>query len=139
MNVKFIFYKRMKSSKGSKVVDTALTPILKVCDEEECEIEIEEEDKKDDDGIKRFKSIEEFKNYYEKNKDKIDRMSTVVLNKTYKIEGYSIRKNYGVIGFRHINSNPNKVKNEKRIEVLENVVNQMVNALNSIQERLGMI
>jgi hypothetical protein len=144
----------MKNSKGSKAVKL-LSPILKkveerrfaleeLCsevdeeiEEEVMEEEIKVEDEKEDEN--RFKTIEQFKEYYEKNKDRIDKMSTCVLNKTYKIDGYKIRKNYGVIGFRHVNPKISKMNNEKRIEELEEVVNQMIVVLNEVQERLKMI
>jgi hypothetical protein len=129
------------AKKGSKVV-TVLNPILK-SDEDDVEIEEEccEEDKKEDkkEDENRFKCLNDFKKYYEENKDRIDGMSTIVLNKTYKIDGYTIRKNYGVIGFRPINCNPNKIKNEKRIERLEDLVNKMIEVLNKIQEQMGML
>ena len=40
-----------------------------------------------------FNSLAEFRDYYSKNKEHIDSLSTVMLNQLYKIKDYIIRKN----------------------------------------------
>ena len=62
---------------------------------------------------KNFESLNDFKEYYQKNKDKLDQMTTVLFNKLYKINGYVIRKNYGEIGFKTIKSTVKVSKTEK--------------------------
>ena len=95
------------------------------------------EESENDEHIK-FESINDFKEYYLKNKDKLDKMTTVLLNQTYKINGYVIRKNYGNISFKTIKSTVKISKTEKRLAALENAVNQMIHVLTQIQERLGL-
>ena len=67
-----------------------------------------------DNGVeeKYFECLNDLKEYYQKNKDKLDKMTTVLLNKLYKINGYIIRKNYGEIGFKTIKSTEKVSKTE---------------------------
>ena len=99
--------------------------------------DVSTEESENDENIK-FESINNFKEYYLKNKDKLDKMTTVLLNQTYKIHGYVIRKNYGNISFKTIKSIVKISKTEKRLAALENAVNQMIHVLTQIQERLGL-
>ena len=68
---------------------------------------------------KEFESLNDFKEYYRKNKERLDKMTTVMLNKLYKIHGYVIRKNYGEIGFKTIKSTVKVSKTEKRLAAIE--------------------
>ena len=85
---------------------------------------------------KKFESLNDFKEYYRKNKERLDKMTTVMLNKLYKIHGYVIRKNYGEIGFKTIKSTVKVSKTEKRLAAIEKALNQVINVLNQIQDRL---
>ena len=49
-----------------------------------------------------FDSKEEFIEYLAENKEKMDEMTTVKLNKTYKVDGYRITKLKGKISLRSI-------------------------------------
>ena len=93
-----------------------------------------------DNGVeeKYFECLNDFKEYYQKNKDKLDKMTTVVLNKLYKINGYVIRKNYGEIGFKTIKSSVKVSKTEKRLVSIEKALNQVIIVLNQIQDRLDL-
>ena len=85
---------------------------------------------------KEFESLNVFNQYYRKNKERIDKMTTVMLNKVYKIHGYVIRKNYGEIGFKTIKSAVKVSKTEKRLAAIEKAVNQVIGVLSQIQDRL---
>jgi hypothetical protein len=127
-----------------------LKPIFKVEDlieeqrVEEQQHEVEDELERDDEReVKKeveiksennFESLNDFKEYYSKIKKKLDSMCTVMLNKTYKIKDYVIRKNYGDIGFRKISKNVKTSRGdafEQRIEALENALNEVIEILNS--------
>jgi len=82
-----------------------------------------------------FESLNEFRDYYAKNKERIDGYTTVVLNNMFKIKDYVIRKNYGTIGFRSTKAIPRSdIKNKKgledRVTQLEESVNQIINIIN---------
>ena len=94
-------------------------------------------DKKNDSfEEKEFDSLNDFKEYYRKNKERLDKMTTVMINKLYKIHGYVIRKNYGEIGFKTIKLTVKVSKTEKRLAAIEKAVNQVISVLNQIQDRL---
>ena len=92
--------------------------------------------KKDSYEEMEFDSLNDFKEYYRKNKERLDKMTTVMINKLYNIHGYVIRKNYGEIGFKTIKSTVKVSKTEKRLAAIEKAVNQVINVLNQIQDRL---
>lgn len=85
---------------------------------------------------KTFNSLAEFRDYYSKNKEHIDSLSTVMLNQLYKIKDYIIRKNHGNIGYRStralVKVNSNKQKLEERLTQLETSFNQMVTVVNQL-------
>ena len=101
------------------------------------ENEYSSEESENENGME-FDSLDEFKEYYLKNKAKLDKITTVVLNQTYKIKGYLIRRNHGILSFKTIKSTIKISKTEKRLAALENAVNQMIHVLNQIQERMGL-
>jgi hypothetical protein len=137
-----------------KATMSVLKPILKaetVVDEIVNDVEVECEDvavvdesvANVDEEVEKvqteFETLNDFKEFYSKNKKKLDCMCTIVLNKTYKIQDYVIRKNYGVLNFRKVNKDVKVSKNEQRLTQLENAVNEVIEVLNQIQTRLGMI
>jgi hypothetical protein len=137
-----------------KVPMTVLKPILKASepvtpvtskpdDVDEEENENEKGDSDSEVEVEKpqtdFNSLNDFKLFYLKNKKKLDDMCTIVLNKTYKIQDYIIRKNYGVLNFRKVSKDVKVSKNEQRITQLENTLNEVIEVLNQIQTRLGMI
>ena len=96
---------------------------------------------KTEDGRLYFKNLKEFKNFYNENRDEIDNKSTYALNKAYKIKDLIIRKNYGVLNYRKENiytpgDGPKRHKNESRIQVLEDTVNEMILVVNDLQEKM---
>jgi hypothetical protein len=97
------------------------------------------DDVEPEDDQTEFENINDFKVFYLKNKKKLDDTCTVVLNKTYKIQDYVIRKNYGVLNFRKVGKDVKVSKSEQRLTQLENAVNEMIEVLNQIQARLNMI
>ena len=91
-----------------------------------------------DNGVeeKYFECLNDFKEYYQKNKDKLDKMTTVFINILYKINWYVIHKNYGEIGLKTIKSTVKASKTGKRLGAIEKALNQVIIVLNQIQDRL---
>ena len=73
-----------------------------------------------------------------RNKERLDKVTTDMLNKLNKIHGSVIRKNYGEIGFKTIKSTVKVSKTEKRLAAIEKAVNQVIVVLNQIQDRLDL-
>ena len=85
--------------------------------------------------LQTFENIEDFKEFYKNNKAELDAKSTVVLNKLYKIKDYIIRKNYGSIGFKRIGSCVRMNPLNKRITVVEETLNELIEIVNNLQSR----
>ena len=85
-----------------------------------------------------FDTPQEFAAFYEQNKERLDKYPTAFLNRTYKVNGYIIRKNYGGITFRHSHEHPPEMNSGRRLTRLEGAVDDIMNTLNKILDRLGM-
>jgi hypothetical protein len=98
-----------------------------------------------EDNPRKFGSIKEFLKYYDKNKEELKNVTTYNLNQRFHVDGYIIRKIHGAITFRRKEPNPeyytvkNKKSNEERLKTLETAFNQIVEILNLVQTKLGMI
>ena len=67
-----------------------------------------------------FDSKEEFAEYLTENKDKMNEITTVTLNKMYKINGYKITKIKDEISLRKVNSElNNEVDNDLKSDILD--------------------
>ena len=43
-------------------------------------------------NVKNFDTLEEFQNYYNLHKDEVDKMSTIKLNRMFKIKDYKMKR-----------------------------------------------
>ena len=92
--------------------------------------------------LKEFESPDEFNLYYHKHKEEMDGETTHSLNKKFKIDGFRITKIKGVLCLKKdVQKDVHKVKKENnevieeenildRLQKLEDVVNEIVNAIN---------
>lgn len=86
--------------------------------------------------LKEFESPDEFNLYYHKHKEEMDGETTHSLNKKFKIDGFRITKIKGVLCLKKDvkKKENNEVIEEEnildRLQKLEDVVNEIVNAIN---------
>jgi len=50
---------------------------------------------KDPKEIHQFKDMEEFNKYYQVNKEEVDKLTTIAINKTFHVEGYKLARYKG--------------------------------------------
>ena len=105
------------------------------------------------DYVKKFNSIEEFNLFYDKNKVKIDALSTNKLNKLYYINGYRItkigtrdengKKQQGKICLKKSENNEvnvNPIENiQKRLTLIEHDLNECISKINILTESYNQI
>ena len=96
--------------------------------------------KNDKINVKNFDSIDEFNDFYKLHESEINELSTVKLNKMYKIKDFKIvrRKIDGkedkTLFFQQIFKNKSETNNnDSRIEELENSIIELNNKLKSIE------
>ena len=86
-----------------------------------------------------FESKKAWKEYYLKNKEAVDLISTGDLNRKYKVKDHLFRRMYNVITFKK--DIPYIKKSEtvnKRLHVLETSVSNIIEIMNEVQEKLDM-
>ena len=80
------------------------------------------------DNVVEFETREEFTEYYEKNKEEIDKMATRGLNIKYKITGYKIGRKKNIITFIPVKQEVERETNdlhEEKLDVLITKVNRI--------------
>ena len=83
--------------------------------------------KRASDDVKEFQSKEEFMKYYEINKIEIDKQSTCILNKKFKINGFHLGREKGVLKLIPLNLYR---PSEYQINQENNLINIKIDALN---------
>jgi len=97
--------------------------------------------KETSDGDKKFfESKEAWKEYYLENKEAIDATATCDLNKKYKVKDHLFRRMYNVITFKKdIPYIRRSDTINKRLQVIEETVNSLIEIMNDVQEKLEMV
>ena len=85
--------------------------------------------------IKIFSSVEEFNDYYANNKKLFEELTTCKLNKMFKVDGFKISKIKGVVSLKSIPQSriTSLMKIDdltKRIEIIEERINQIIDFIN---------
>ena len=94
------------------------------------------------DNVVEFETREEFTEYYEKNKEEIDKMATRGLNIKYKIPGYKIGRKKNIITFIPVKQEVEKETNdlqEEKLDVLITKVNRIEKNLKLLFDKLNEI
>lgn len=118
-----------------------MKPILKINETEEEEINESENVQqkinvvKPITEIKIFSSVEEFNDYYANNKKLFEELTTCKLNKMFKVDGFKISKIKGVVSLKSIPQSriTSLMKIDdltKRIEIIEERINQIIDFIN---------
>ena len=94
------------------------------------------------DNVVEFETREEFTEYYEKNKEEIDKMATRGLNIKYKITGYKIGRKKNIITFIPVKQEVERETNdlqEEKLDVLITKVNRIEKNLKLLFDKMNEI
>ena len=88
---------------------------------------------------KTFKTIDEFNNWYLKNKSEVDEYTTHKLNKMYNVEGYRITRIKGSLCLKKVipkhNNETSETCDERSIQMHEQIVS-MKNEIQSLKKSI---
>ena len=84
-----------------------------------------------------FDSIDEFKEYLAENEKSMNELSTIKLNKQYKIEGYKITKLKGVISLKKIKYIEQDNELDYRVSEIEDALLTLSNKVDTIVSLLN--
>ena len=89
--------------------------------------------------LAQFETPEEFNLYYHQHKEELDKQTTHILNKKYKIKGYHITKLKGNMCLKKLKENEEVEKSlEERIAELEKKIAELYAQVNEILKAFSM-
>ena len=90
--------------------------------------------KRASDDVKEFQNKEDFINYYETHKNEIDKQSTCILNKKFKIDGFHLGREKGQLKLIPLNLYR---PSEYQVNQENNLINIKIDALNAKIDNLS--